>query len=333
MTRREFICVLSAVTLPPLAARATQPGKVRRLAFVHSGLPTDELTESAGPFWVQQFYASMRRLGHVEGSNLIVERSSAEGQNVRFAALARAVVARQPDVIVSNGNLLVAALKQATATIPIVGIVADPLRTGLVESLAHPARNVTGVSIDAGLEIYGKRLQIFKELVPSATRIAYLASRTEWDSLLGRQLREVGDHFGLDVVGMLPQPITAETLRRAFTEGRSAGLSGVLVSGSGDFLAHRALLVELAASAQLPALYPYRDYVELGGLAAYAPDLAETAGRLADQVHQILGGRAPGEIPFEQATRFELVLNLKSARALGIVVPSTMIVQANEVIE
>ena len=140
-----------------------------------SALLAHELTETAGPCWVHQFFASLRRLGHEDGSNLIVERYSAERQNDRFGALARTVVARQPDVIVTNSNPLVAAFKRATTTIPIVAIVAEPVRSGLVASLARPGGNVTGVSIDSGLEIYGKRLQLLTELVPSANRIGHLA--------------------------------------------------------------------------------------------------------------------------------------------------------------
>ena len=333
MRRRTFLQLMSTTTVWPLASRANQPREPYRLAFVHSGLPAHELTETQGPFWVRQFFTSLRRLGHSEGSDLLVERYSAEGHDNRFGALTHAVVARQPDIIVTNSNALVAVFKQATATIPIVSVVADPVRSGLVASLARPGGNVTGVSIDAGIEIYGKRLQLLKTLVPSAGRMGHLARQTEWDSVFGRQLREAGRQIGVEVTGMLPRQVTAEELRRTLGEAPSTPVSAALVSASGDFLAHRGLIIALAAGARLPVLYPYRDYVELGGLVAYGPDQADTASRLADQVHRILAGAAPAEMPFHQATRFELVIHLQAARSLGIEVPTSILAQADEVIE
>jgi len=176
MRRRDFIGLASAAAALPFAARAQQPQKQRRIAFVHSGIPADKLTETAGPFWVRRFYETLRALGDIEGSNLVVERYSAEGHSDRFAALVDTVVSRNPDVIVCNFNDLVKAFAATTTTIPIVALVGDPIAGGLVTNLAHPGANLTGVSINAGSEIYGKRLQILKEAVPSATKIADLLS-------------------------------------------------------------------------------------------------------------------------------------------------------------
>src|SRR5882724_1878127 len=173
MKRREFIAGVGAATVWPLAARAQ---KLRRIAFVHSGIAADKLSETAGPFWVRRFYETLRGLGDVEGGNLVVERYSAEGRSERFAPLAAEVVSRNPDVIVANLNDLVKTFAAATATIPIVAIIGDPIAGGLVTNLAHPGGNLTGVSINAGIEIYGKRLQILKEAVPSLTRVSHLLS-------------------------------------------------------------------------------------------------------------------------------------------------------------
>ena len=170
--RRQFISALGGATVWPLAARAQQPQKQHRIAFVHSGIPADQLTETTGPFWVRRVYEALRELGDAEGGNLVVERYSAEGRSDRFAALVAAVVSRKPDVIIVNLNDLVKAFAAATATIPIVAIVGDPIAGGLVTNLAHPGGNITGVSVNAGIEIYGKRLQILKETMPSGIVIS-----------------------------------------------------------------------------------------------------------------------------------------------------------------
>ena len=166
MRRRYFMKLLSGAAAWPIAAGAQQFQKPHRIAFVHSGIPADHLTETTGPFWVRRFYETLRGLGETEGGNLVVERYSAEGRADRFAALAAEVVGRKPDVIVSNLNDLVKAFAAATTTIPIVAIIADPIALGLVTSLARPGGNLTGVSIDTGTGIVAKRLQILKEAMP-----------------------------------------------------------------------------------------------------------------------------------------------------------------------
>src|ERR1051325_7552552 len=186
MRRRCFMdaCLLLAGT----PARAQVQRRQHRLAFVHSGIPADQLTEAAGPYWVRRFFGALRSFGHAEGSNLVVDRYSAEGQLDRFPELARSVVQGSPDVIVTNLNALASAFREVTQTIPIVAIVGDPLRSGLVDSLARPGGNITGVSIDAGFEIYGKQLQILKETVPVVTKIAFLASAVWWNSAPGADM-------------------------------------------------------------------------------------------------------------------------------------------------
>ena len=172
MRRRDFIGLAGAAALQPFAANAQQ--RPRRLAFVHTGIPVDRLTESGGPFWVRRFYETMRTLGYVEGGNLVVDRLSAEGHYERFAAIAGEVIGRHPDVIVTNSNAFTRAFVAATSTIPIVAIVSDPVTTGLVTNLARPGGNLTGVSVNAGIEIFAKRVEILKEAVPSATKVGHL---------------------------------------------------------------------------------------------------------------------------------------------------------------
>ena len=333
MRRRDFLGVLGGAAIAfPFGAHAQQVQKQRRIAFVHSGIPADLLTESAGPFWVRQFYQTLRQLGDTEPGNLVVERYSAEGRSERFAALAAAVVSRNPDVILTNSNSLVKTFTMATATIPIVGITGDPIAGGLVTSLAHPGGNLTGVSIDAGFEIVSKRLQILKEAVPRATKVAYLLSNA-WDDRTMSSYREAGQQLGMALTGNILPEVDDARLRRAFAEMAQQQFDAALVDEGGSFLALRALIVELAEKHRLPVIYPYRDYVDLGGLITYAPDLGELAQRLANDVHQILNGAKAGDIPFYQPSKFQLLINLKAAKMLDLNVPSSLLLRADEVVE
>jgi putative ABC transport system substrate-binding protein len=333
MRRRDFLGVLSGAAVAfPFGASAQQAQKQRRIAFVHSGIPADLLTESAGPFWVRRFYQTLRELGDTEPGHLVVERYSAEGRSERFAALAAAVVSRNPDVILTNSNSLVKTFTMATATIPIVGITGDPIAAGLVTSLAHPGGNLTGVSIDAGFEIVSKRLQILKEAVPRAIKVAYLLSNA-WDDRTMSSYREAGQRLGMALTGNILPEVDDARLRRIFAEMAQQNFDAVLVDEGGSFLALRALIVELAEKHRLPVIYPYRDYVDLGGLITYAPDLGELAQRLANDVHQILNGAKAGDIPFYQPSKFQLLINLKAAKILDLTVPSSLLLRADEVIE
>ena len=299
---------------------------------VHSGIRADQLTEAAGPFWVRRFYETLRGLGDSEGSNLAVERFSAEGRSERFAALAAEVVSRNPEVIVTNLNDLTKAFLAATSTIPIVAITQDPLAAGLITSLAHPGGNLTGVSIDAGIAIVAKRMQILKEAVPRAAKATYLLSNA-WDDRRGRHIARPRSRWESRLTGNFLSEINDAELRRAFAEMAQQQLDAAIVDEGGSFLAHRALIAELAEKYRLPVIYPYRDYVDLGGLMTYAPDLDELAQRLANDVHQILGGTKPGDIPYYQPTKFLFIINLKAAKTLGLDLPPTLIGRADEVIE
>ena len=330
MRRRDFIGLVGGAALQPLAARAQQ--KPRRLAFVHSGIPADRLTESGGPFWVQRFYRTLRGLGVIEGNNLVVERYSAEGNSGRFAPLAAEVVGRKPDVIVTNANNLVRAFMAATPTIPIVAIVSDPVTGGLVSSLARPDRNLTGVSINAGTEIYAKRLQILKEAVPSATKVVHLLSG-QWGEGVDEALSKSGAQLGVTVSRNLMAVINETELARTFADMAERKIDGVIIDEGGSFLALRATIAALAAKYRLPAIYPYRDYVEEGGLMAFAPDLGELAERMANDVHQIFNGLRPGDIPFYQPSKFLLIFNLKTAKAMGLEIPANLVARADEVME
>jgi putative ABC transport system substrate-binding protein len=332
MQRRNFIGLVGgAAAAWPLAAHAQQPGKQRRIALVHSGIPTDKLTETTGPFWVRRFHETLRGLGYTEGGNLVIERYSAEGRSDRFAPLAAEVVSRNPEVIVSNLNTLVKAFATATATIPILGITGDPIAGGLVTNLSRPGGNITGVSINAGLEIFAKRMQILNEAIPSAVKVTYLLSESWGTATLSYS--EAGKKFGIELVENLLSKVDDAQLRHTFAEMAQQKLDAVIVDESGSFLAQRALIAELAATYRFPVMYPYRDYVDLGGLMAYAPELGELAQRLANDVHQILNGTKPGDIPYYQPSKFQLIVNLKAAKALDLKLPPSILNSADEVIE
>jgi len=274
----------------------------------------------------------LRGLGDIEGSNLAVERYSAEGRTERFAALAAEVVSRNPEVIVVNLNDLTKTFMTATATIPIVAITQDPVAAGLIRSLAHPGGNLTGVSVDAGVAIVAKRMQILKEAMPRAAKASYLLSNA-WDDRTESSYREAAKQMGIALTGNFIPEINEAELRRVFAEMAQQQIDAALVDEGGSFLAHRALIAELAEKHRLPVIYPYRDYVDLGGLMTYAPDLGELAERMANDVHQILGGAKPGDIPYYQPTKFLLIINLKAAKALGLDLPPTLVGRADEVIE
>jgi putative ABC transport system substrate-binding protein len=332
MLRRDLIRFFGGAAVSwPLVARAQQPAKQHRIAFVHSGIPADKLTETAGPFWVRRFHETLRGLGDVEGSNLIIERYSAEGRADRYAALVAEVVGRKPDVIVANLNDLVKAFAAATVTIPIVVVTGDPIAGGLVTNLAHPTGNLTGVSINAGIEIHSKRLQLLKEAVPSAAKVAYLLS-SGWGGSES-SFREAGQRLGITLTENFLPEVNDAQLRRSFAAMVEQHFDAAIVDEGGSFLAQRALIAELAAKHRVPVIYPYRDYVEEGGLMAYAPDLGELAQRMANDVHQILNGAKPGDIPFYQPSKFQLVLNLKAAKAMDLSLPPSLVTRADEVIE
>jgi putative ABC transport system substrate-binding protein len=274
----------------------------------------------------------LRRLGYVDGRNLVVARYSAEGHLDRLADLARTVVDSDPDAIVTHGPL-VNSLRAATTTVPVVAFLADPIRYGIVTNLARPTANITGVSVDTGSELYGKQLQILQEAVPAASKIAYLCSHPDWDGPLGQALRDSGQRLRVAVIGMPLEEATPSQFQRAFAQMAQQRLDAVMVSPAGEFFANSQLIVDLAASGRLPGMYPYRDFVEGGGLMAYAPDPAELARHLADQVRQVLGGTKPSDIPIYQPNTFKLIVNLKAAQAIGLTVPQLLLAQADEVIE
>ena len=333
MRRRDFIGLFGAPALWPFAARAQQPTRQRRIAIFHPAIPATLLTESGGGSAWRAFFGELRRLGYVEGDNLIIERYSAEGHHERYADLAREIVTRNPDLIVTGTNPVVIAFKAATTTVPIVAFMIDPLQARLVSSLSRPGGNLTGITLDAGIENWAKRLQILKEALPSTVNVAFLGMREGWEGAPGQHLRDAGAQLGISLAFTFPQQGNPAEIERIFAVMEQQPPQAVLVSGEGDLYAHRQLIAALAEKKRLPMMCPYRDYVEAGALMGYAVDLAELLKRLADDVHQILKGAKPGDIPIYQPTKFQLLVNMKTAKALALTLPQQLIARADEIIE
>jgi len=331
MRRRDFTAglVFAVATRSAWAQQRPPP----RIALFHPAIPAALLTESGGGSAWRAFFAEIRRLGYVEGQNLIIERSSAEGRHERYADLARQIVAGNPDLIITGTNPVVTTFMAATSTIPIAAFMFDPLKAGLVTSLARPGGNLTGITLDAGIEIWGKRLELLKEAVPAAANVAFLGMRDGWEGSFGQALRHVANQLGVSLHSVLPDTGTTAEIERIFAAMAQQRPDAVLVSGEGDLYAHRQLIAELAEKNRLPTMCPYRDYVDAGALMAYAVDLAELLKRLAGEVHQILKGTKAGDIPIYQATKFELLINRKTANALGLAIPPALLSRADAMID
>jgi putative ABC transport system substrate-binding protein len=321
MRRRDFIVGLWAVATVG-SAQAQQSGKVHRVAVISASTPAADW-----PLW-----GELRRLGYVEGQNLLIERYSGEGRTARYPDLARDVVRRNPDVIITVGQEIFD-FKAATTTIPIVAMFGGWVEQGIVQSLARPGGNITGVSIDVGGELWGKRHQLFQQVLPQATKIAILMPRP-FREQFDAGIHEVYRMMGLTLVGPpLEYPINEAEYRRVFAATAEDGAEGVMVFDNPENYENRMLVVELAEKHRLPAMYPFRGFVEAGGLMSYGSSVADGARRMAIMVDQILKGAKPADIPIFQPIKFELVINLKAAKALGLTIPPELRAVADEEIE
>jgi len=335
MDRRRFLLTSLARTLgAPVAAGAEQVGKVYRVGIIATTSPVSEM---AGPEPVhpsiRAFVQGLRALGFVEGQNLILERRSAEGQFERFGDIVAELVRLKTDVIVAPGDLIPRAAMAITTTVPIVMATAeDPVGAGLVQSLARPGGNVTGLMLVVGPEIEGKRLEIFREALPGVSRVAYLGSKQEkdWEGPWGQSVRTAAQALGLTLVSA---EFTSRQYADAFAQVTRARAEAVFVSPSLLAFADRALVVELATRARVPTMFAYRQQVDLGGLMSYGVNVVDNFRRAASFVDKILKGTKPADLPVERPTKFELVINLKSAKLLGLTIPPSVLGRADQVIE
>jgi putative ABC transport system substrate-binding protein len=329
-TRREFIGTLAGgLVAAPFVAEAQQAAKVARIGFLTLNL-------AATPHLPEAFRQGLRDLAYVEGRNLVIEYRDAEGKADRHPALAAELVALKVDVIVTGGGTLAArTAKQATRTLPIVFTgVGDPVGSGLVTNLARPGGNVTGLS-GLGPELVGKRLEQLTQAVPGVSRVAVLrlpgalGERTEKEMLKGADV-------AARALGVRLQFVEARgpaDFDRAFSDMTRAHAGALTVLPSNMFLREHRRLVDLAAKNRLPAVYPSREFVDAGGLMAYGANLADLFRRAATYVDKILKGTKPGDLPVEQPTKFELVINLKTAKALGLTIPQSLLLRTDQVIQ
>ena len=319
-----LITAASALGFP--LSRAAEPGqKIVRVGFVDPG------SRSASPRAVSAFWERLRESGYVEGQNLVIEARWGEGSLERLPALVAEVIGRKVDVLVTYGTSAAIAAKNATHTIPIVGVVmGDPIRNGLAASLARPGGNLTGLSLAWGEGMAGKWLELLQDTVPRLTTVAVIMTpENPAERELVKDLQGAAAARGLKlrIIGVRE----AGALDRAFEEaGRK--VQAVLVLPMPSMTAHLRQVTALAAKHQLPAMYARRDYVDAGGLIVYAPDLAVMFRRAADYVDKILKGAKAADLPIEQPTKFELIVNLKTARALGLTFPESILLRADEVI-
>jgi putative ABC transport system substrate-binding protein len=329
LKRREFITLIGGAAAWPLAARAQQPekqpGKLPTIGFL------GQTTRSGASEWVAAFAQRLRELGWNEGRNIAIEYRWAEGREERFAEVAAELVRLRVDVIVTSGTQAVIASKQATSVIPIVFATAgDPVGNNLVASLARPGGNVTGLSV-LGADLAGKRLELLREVVPGLRRLAIMGN--VGNPFIVLELGEVqaaAGTLGLEVVTL--EIRRAQDIAPAFKalKGRSQALYVCT-----DALANtnRVRINILAVGARLPTMHGSRDYVEAGGLMSYGANFPDQFRRAADYVDKILRGVKPANIPVEQPTKFDLIVNLIAAQALGLDMPATLLARADEVIE
>ena len=328
MDRRTFLCGIAIGAFgTPLAAEAQQAGRVYRVGYL--SVPTRASVENA----LQAFLRALRVLGWVEGQNLIIEYRWAEGKVERVPELAADLVRRKVDVIVAPAGSAALAAKNATSSIPIVMMFPnDPVEMGLVASLARPGGNVTGTSFTSGPEIFGKQLQILKEILPHASRVAILWNPADQGSALQVKAVEAAAR-SLRILLQRVEARGPEEFDSAFAAMARQRAEVLLVAHGPTFLVHRARLAELAVKGRLPTMYSFRENVEAGGLMAYAVNMADFVGHAAVYVDKILKGAKPADLPVEQPTKFELVINLKTAKALGLTIPQSLLLRADEAIQ
>jgi ABC-type uncharacterized transport system substrate-binding protein len=328
MKRREFITLLGGATAAwPLAARAQQPAaKVPRIGFLGNSTAALE-ANLVGPF-----RDGLRALGYEEGRNIAIEYRWAEGKYERFPALIAELIALNVDVIVTAGTPASLAVKQATASIPLVMIaVGEPVATGLVASLARPGGNITGVT-SISPEIEGKRLELLREVVANISHIAvFWNASSPVQVIQERETQAAAQVLGLKMLSLGVR--TLQEIEDAFAAIVKEQAGALLVLADRLFLHHRTLIMEFAAQHRLPGVHAYRELVEAGGLMSYGPSYAEMHRRAATYVDKILKGEKPADLPVERPVKFELVVNLKTAKALGLEIPPMLLARADEVIE
>jgi putative ABC transport system substrate-binding protein len=329
MKRREFITLIGGAAAWPLAAWAQQPDRLHRIAVLMSGAEDDSETQAR----IKAFRQGLEALGWAEGRNIQIDYRFAAGDASRIQMQVGELVTAAPELIVANSSPVVSALKRATRTIPIVfTVVNDPVGQGFVASLAHPAGNITGFSF-MDFALLGKMLELLKEIAPSVRRttLLYNPATAPYFADFLRELAVISPKVATEMTAALVQDQAAVEATVAATAREPGG--ALMVAGDPWMVTNRALIISLAERYQMPALYSVRQSVKEGGLMSYGPDTADSFRRSASYVDRILKGAMPADLPVQMPTKYELVINLKTAKALGLTVPLIMQMTADEVIE
>jgi putative tryptophan/tyrosine transport system substrate-binding protein len=315
-----------SLTLASLTVEAQQAGQIPRIGYLSASSAEADKNRFA------HFRRGMQELGYIEGKNIVIEQRYAAGQIEKITELPAELIRLNVDVLVVYGDAAILAAKNATSTIPIVMTVhPDPVGDGIITSLSRPGGNITGLS-DLHTVLVTKRLEILKEVVPSASRIAVLFHAD--NPTLLRQLKDIQDKAPAFRVAVLSVPVTGpDDFDRAFTMMRRERAAGLMVLGSPLIGVHRRQILDLAAKSRLPAIYTVRESPDAGGLMSYGTNFHELWRRAATYVDKILKGAKPADLPVEQPTKFDLVINLKTAKALGLTIPQTILLQADQVIQ
>jgi putative ABC transport system substrate-binding protein len=328
MDRRAFLAGGATLLAAPLAAGAQPAGKVPRVGYISPGSSSDPVRLHR----FEAFRQGMRELGYVEGQNIVLEPRWAEGQYARFPALAADLVRLKAAVIVAVGGAVTKAAKQVTRTIPIVmSVVVDPVGSGLVSSLARPGGNLTGTSIMA-IDLIGKQFELLREVVPKVSRMALLWNPTNPSHAPAiRYVKAAGQSLGVQL--QLLDARDPQEIDRAFAAMTREQAGALVVLPDAIFTNQVRQIAELAVQRRLPSIYGTSEYAEAGGLMVYGANFLDLERRAATFVDKILKGAKPGDLPVEQPSKFELIINLKIAKALGLTIPPSLLQRADQVIE
>ena len=328
MKRRKFITLVGGtVAAWPIAVRAQQQDRIARIGYLGN--------LAANPQFTEAFRQGLRDLGWVEKRNVVIEFRDAQGKPELLPVFAAELVTNRVDVILVTSTAAALAAKKATTNVPIVfATVPDPVTSGLVVSLSHPGGNATGLS-NQGSDTLAKSLQLLKQAVPGITRVAILRQPGAFGELTEKDMlgQAEGAARTLGVQGHVVEARLPADIGRAFAEIAAARAQGLMVMTSGMFISERAHIVDLAAKNTLPSVYPWREAVDVGGLLSYGPSFVDLFRRSAAYVDKILKGAKPADLAVEQPTKFETVINLKTAKALGLTIPPLLLAHADEVIE
>ena len=330
--RRDFVGMAAVVLARPRMVFASENDKIFRLAVLIRPGQESNLKEPGQARYWRTWHDELRRLGYVEGQNLEVRIRLAEP--TRFSETVADLSAFRPDAIFAPAQNIVSLLKKAKVLTPIVAIAVNPVGSGLAASLARPGGNITGFTLDAGLETIAKRVELLRNVVPAMSRLAVLILRPYWEGRFGVVFQQVAQQLGITAIGApFDSQITEKDYQKIFADVVRARGDSLYVTPAPENLAHRQLIADLAIQSRLPSVNFYRENVEAGGLMGYGPDIVDTFRQAAGYLDLIFKGANPAEMPFQQPTKFELTLNLKTAKALELSIPPKLLALADDVIE